>query len=175
MKDYTRDYATEAFRFYAKIGKPKFEQLKKEIYNQALEVSKGEGIKTNNICSPTELAVMKAEQAVLEKKAELEDILAVEKTLNNMKELRGEVVKKAIEIVYFTDAEKELKKGDIEQRVAYASVELNADRATIYRWLGAARKLFCNERGLRMTDKKIIHVRKDATTAGENHDMMIVC
>lgn len=155
MKDYTRDYATEAFRFYAKVGKPSFEKLKQQIYDQALELSKREGIKTNNICSPTELSVMKAEQAVLEKKAELEDILAVEKTLHKIKGLQGKEVKKAVELVYFIEADKELKKGDIEKRVINASLELNADRSTIYRWLGIARKVFCHERGLRVTDKQV--------------------
>jgi len=174
MKDYTRDYATEAFRFYAKIGRPRFDDLKEKIYSSALELGKREGIKTNNICSPTELAVMKAEKAVLDKKAELEDVLAVEKTLETMERLRGKAAREAIELIYFTDAQQDLKKGDIERRVAEAGMKINADRATIYRWLGQARKEFCRERGLRLSNKQINKIIQDATTRGREGDTIIV-
>lgn len=159
-KDTTKEYVTDAFRLYARLGKKSFEELKQTIYDDALGMAKKEAIRTNNICSPTEMEIMRAEQAVYETRAELEDILAVEKTLNKMNVLRGNAISKAIEIVYFTDPDNEIKKGDIEARVIHACNELHADRRTIYRWLALTRRTFCEERGLRVDGSTIYRVLK---------------
>lgn len=154
-KDFIRDYATEAFRYYASIGKT-FEEIKEEIYKIAIEESKKTEIKTNNICSPTELALMRAEKEVIEKKGELEDILAVEETIKQLAhERNGVEIKKAIELVYFVAPEKEFERNEFSSRVLNAAKEIHCDERTIYRYLGKARNMFAENRGLRKTNRHI--------------------
>lgn len=151
MKDHIRDYATEAFRFYAKNGKSA-DKYREKIYNQALEeIKKREG--STGISCPTESAIIRAENAVDEKLAEIKDMEAVEMTLAELKGIREPFTIKAIEIVYFKDCDKTLEKGDIKSRVAKAGIEINADERSIYRWLKKARDIFAYQRGLRL--KKI--------------------
>lgn len=160
MKNHIRDYATAAFRFYASNGKSA-EKYKDKIYQEALEIqSKIE--RCSGVSKPTEAAIMRAESAVNEKLAEIKDMEAVEKTLSELNannsfcensfrlpKIQRRHVIQAIEIVYFTEADKELQKGDIHNRVLKAAVELPASESTIYKWLGKARKLFAQNRGLR--------------------------
>ena len=72
-KDFTRDYATEAFRLYAAMGKPSYEEATKQIYEAAL-----------NDCEfkDPEIANLSAEAAVSNATPLLLDILAVEKTID---------------------------------------------------------------------------------------------
>jgi hypothetical protein len=56
----------------------------------------------------------------------------------------------AVEIVYFTDARRPLEKGEIEARVHQAELEIPASRSCVYRWLRTARRVFAEERGLRV-------------------------
>lgn len=161
LKDYTRDYATAAFRFYAENGKSS-EKYRKKIYDEALEnMSKSEG--NTGVSKPTEAAIMAAEKAVNDKLAELKDMEAVELTLaelqattsfseNSIRKSRCERrnIVQAIEIVYFKDPEKELEKGDIHNRVHTAELFIPASESSIYRWLKQARQLFSEKRGLRL-------------------------
>ena len=154
-KDHIRDYATEAFRYYASIGKT-FEEVKEEIYRAAIEESRSRELKTNNICSPTELAMMRADKAILEKKGELEDILAVEETIKQIVlEKNGTDIKTAIELVYFVAADKELERNEFSNRVLNAANVIKCDARTVYRYLGKARSIFAENRGLRKTNKYI--------------------
>jgi hypothetical protein len=164
MKDHLRDYATEAFRFYARSGCPDYEDLKQQLYDAALEASKREIMHSGNISKPTEYAVINAERAVDERKGELLDILAVEQVMaltegspegilcrsgNPM----NYYIRRAIEIVYFADADKPLQKGDISMRVHKAELEIPASERQIYYWLSKARRMFAEERGLRIYNK----------------------
>lgn len=147
-KSHIRDYATEAFRYYAREGSPSYEELKEQIYQESLENAKKE-IKegrSNNISNPTEYACLQAEKAVEAKEAELLDILAVQNTLL----ICSPEVKKVIEYVYFIDADKVLEKGDICDRVHKAMGDMPAGENTVYRWLRQARNIFAHERGLRL-------------------------
>ena len=140
-KDHIRDYATEAFRFYAMTGG-------KEQYIKTL-MSELEKHKGNGVCSPSEAAVIDKEKIMEIKRAEFEDIEAVDKVLHILDTSCQNEIKKAIEYVYFKNSWVELKKGDIEQRVHYAEINIPASRRQIYRWLKKARILFAEERGLR--------------------------
>lgn len=156
-KDHIRDYATEAFRYYAKLGKPKFEYVKEKIYKEAIEESKRNELKTNNICSPTELAMMRADKAVVEKKGELEDILAVEETLKQLAyEFNGVEILKVIDKVYFIQPDKAIEKGELKNRVLAAIEEIHIGERTAWRYLAKARDMFAENRGLRVSDNKII-------------------
>lgn len=66
--------------------------------------------------------------------AELADLEAVERTLYIAgRSIEGRAIIQAVETVYFTDAEKALKRGDIKLRVHKAS------ELTVYRLLTKAR------------------------------------
>lgn len=145
-KDNIRDYATEAFRFYAALGKPSYRTLKAQYMAEALDDYQREHEKGNGIGKPTEAAVIYAEKQVEKKTAELLDILAVEKVYYTSKN----IVREIIEIVYFENPKETIKKGEITQRVIKASIcTYNSERA-VYAILKAVRLRFAEERGLRV-------------------------
>jgi hypothetical protein len=148
LKSHIRDYCTEAFRFYARNGKSA-DAYEKKIYAEALvEYIKRQG--NSGISCPTEAAIIRAEQEVTNKIAEISDMNAVEMTLAELSvSPRGKAIIDAISIVYFKDADKDLEKGDIHTRVQNAAIKLPAGERTVYRWLGTASKLFAEKRGLR--------------------------
>jgi hypothetical protein len=146
MKDHLRDYATEAYRYYARCGRPSYEELRQIIFDAALESSRREIVRVKGIGNPTQQAIINAERAVEEMEGQLLDVKAVEKALKTMRpEWR-----RAVEIVYFAAPKKPLEHGDIERRVHRAELEIPADRSTIYRWLRKARRAFATERKLRL-------------------------
>lgn len=148
-KDNIRDYATEAFRFYAACGRLTSEQLKKKVYDEIYTASKKEYYRSGNgmPTDATACAVMKAEDTIKAMQAEFEDIIAVEKTMLQLNKHQ----RKAVEIVYFTEPEKDLEKGDISDRVHKAELEIPASEQSVYKWLRKARKMFAKERGLRIS------------------------
>lgn len=150
VKDYLRDYATAAFRFYAQNGMSS-EKYKQKIYIEALnEIKKKEVKVKDGISKPTEEALIKAEMAVNERVSEILDMEAVDKVLAELEARRKRYIVQAIEIVYFKDADKELLLGDIKDRVIQASNEIPAAERSIYSWLKQARELFSYQRGLRI-------------------------
>ncbi|MDD3393797.1 MAG: hypothetical protein PHG19_04035 [Anaerotignum sp.] len=146
-KDNIRDYATEAFRYYAACGMKTSGELKQQVKERIYEQSKreifrsGSGTHSDN----TAYAVMKAEDEILNMQADILDIIAVEKTMRQLSKYQ----RQAVEIVYFVEADKELTRNDISQRVHKAELTIPAEERTIYRWLSRARKIFARERGLR--------------------------
>lgn len=143
-KDHIRDYATEAFRFYAKSGG-------RDAYIKYLieDISKSKG---SGVCNPTESALVSKEKIIESRAAEFSDIDAVDKVLVILdKSHQGYYIKKAIELVYFKDCWKDLSWGDITGRIHYAEINIPASQAQIYRWLSKARTLFAEERGLRLS------------------------
>jgi hypothetical protein len=146
LKDYLRDYATAAFRFYALNGKSA-EEYKKKIYANALEnITRREG--KVGISNPTEAAIMAAERAVNEKIAEVRDMEAVELTLADLKVRHRHDIIQAIDYVYFKNAQDQLE--DIKVNVLTAQINIPASERSIYYWLRQARQLFAIERGLRL-------------------------
>lgn len=154
MKDNITDYVTDAFRYYARMGKPGIEALKADIRKNAIDNGIQETCgKSGNIAKPTEYQILKMEEAEEQHIAEILDIAAVCKTIRAIEKInKGEDIKKAVEIVYMDDAEKE--KGVISARVAKAAIEIPASERSIYYWLKIARTIFAKERGLRIAEKK---------------------
>ena len=146
MKDYLRDYATAAYRYYARCGCPTHEELRDIIYTEALESEKRSLVRIKGIGNPTQQAVINAEAAVDARKGELMDVLAVETAIRIM---RPEWIR-AVKLVYFPEPERELERGEIMQRVTSASLLIPASERQIYRWLRFARQTFATERGLRL-------------------------
>lgn len=149
MKDYIRDYATAAFRFYAKSGMSA-EKFKQKIYIEALEEHKKNEGGSSGISKPTEAAIIVAEKAVNERIAEISDMEAVDKVIAQLEVKHRYDIIKAIQQVYFKDSDIELNIGDIQNRVHAAAINIPASERSIYRWLRQARELFSYERGLRI-------------------------
>lgn len=150
MKDYLRDYATAAFRFYAQNGMSA-EKYKQKLYIEALdEIKKKETQVKDGISKPTEHALIAAEKAVNERISEINDMEAVDKVLAELEARHKKYIIKAIEVVYFADVDKDLETGDIKNRVTRASIEIPASERSIYGWLKQARALFSYQRGLRI-------------------------
>lgn len=140
MKDHIRDYATEAFRFYAKWGSK--DNYVKYLLDD-LRRQKGTGI-----CSPTEAVLIHKEQVMREYTAEIADLEAAETVLK----ICGRDIRRAVEIVYLDKPFRDLEWGDIKERVHYAELTVPASERQIYYWLKKARYLFAEERGLRLKD-----------------------
>jgi hypothetical protein len=150
MKDYLRDYATAAFRFYAKNGKSA-EKFKQKIYIETLEeIKKKEAKVKDGISKPTEAAIIAAENAVMERISEVQDMEAVDKVLAELDARHMPYIISAIEIVYFEEPTKELLSGDIKDRVTKASIKNYTTDRSVYTWLKKARDLFALHRGLRL-------------------------
>ena len=153
-KDNIRDYATEAFRFYVRKGRPTYEDMRAEVIRKAEQEAKDELTgASGNIAKPTEYAVFKKEQALQCYEAELNDILAVNRVLTVLSvNDTGKRIRQALEAVYFAHPYRELGRGEISSLALKASQDLHYCEMTIYRYLAEARKLFAIERGLRLTN-----------------------
>ncbi|WP_312071834.1 hypothetical protein [Anaerotignum propionicum] len=146
-KDNIRDYATEAFRYYAACGRKTADECKEQVKEMIYEQSSREIVRSGSgtHSDSTAYRAMEAEDATCEMAAEFLDIIAVRKTLMQLNEDQ----RTAVEIVYFTDAKKELQKGEISKRVHRAEMQIPASERNIYNWLAKARRVFARERGLR--------------------------
>lgn len=146
IKTHYRDYATEAYRLYARLGGA--EAYKRRIYAEAQE-RHAQGCK-GGPGSPTEAAVLRGEAALAEKEGTWRDLEAVERAVQRIEGMRGgTAILCAVRRVYQEDPEGELGRGEIQRRVDRLSVELPAGRSSIFRWLAIARRIFAEERGLR--------------------------
>lgn len=142
-KDFTRDYATAAFRLYAALGKPTYEVASQRVYNKA--ISKYEHANPAVAVSQAEIAVAKSTPVLL-------DILAVNEALAMLDKGGKLHICRALQAVYFVLPNKPLRKGDISARVLRYSLSVPTDERTVYRWLKEGRDLFTALRGLRIDD-----------------------
>lgn len=141
-----RDYATEAFRFWARTGTAAAyrEHL---LMEAAADRSDAPGA---GISKPTEAALLRVEDALDNAMAELKDLEAVDHTRAILIASRdGDLKLKALELVYMAHPQRFIRRGEIHDRVIRTAIALHCGEATIYRWLREARDIFAAERGLR--------------------------
>jgi len=141
MKDHVRDYATAAFRFWAKWqGRENYvDYLLQDLQTQ----------KSSGTGSPTEAALVHKERIIRERHAEIADLDAVEMVID-LCQRHYPYIYRAVEIVYLRAPDKPLEWGDIKSRVHDAELTIPASQRQIYYWLKKARLLFAEERGLRI-------------------------
>jgi len=139
-KDITRDYTIDAFRLYAVLGQPTYNQAVKDIRNRAIQSCKS--------TDPQDIITYANEQ-VNKNSAMLADISAVYETLKLLRRDNKEHIISAIEGVYFVTPRNVLRKNDITSRVRNAALEIPASETSVYKWLREARQLFSAIRGLR--------------------------
>lgn len=151
-KDHLRDYITEAFRLYARLGCRSYEQVKELISKDTLDVSL--------IGRDPVLQAIITENTIKHSEPMLLDILAVDRTLE-MLELGGKQhIVRAVRDVYFVQPFKPLHKGDITDRVRWVSLSEPVSEKQVYQWLKYARLLCAAVRGLRLDEKEIAAIGK---------------
>lgn len=147
LKTHYRDYATEAYRLHARLGSAA--AYKRRVLAEAL-ARRAEAGGSAGPGSPTEAAVVRAEAALAETEGTIRDLEAVERAMERIGRMRGGTcILRAVREVYEAEADRPIERGEIARRVDRLSIGLPASPATIYRWLGLARKIFAEERGLR--------------------------
>lgn len=142
-----RDYATEAFRFWARTGTASAyrDRLVREIAERRGEV---QGV---GISKPTEAAILRIEDATDQAFAELYDLEAVDKARAALMMSRdGNLKLRAVELVYMRHPEREIQRGEVKARTVKAAGELHTSERQVYYWLKEAREVFARERGLRV-------------------------
>ena len=143
-----RDYAVSAFILWSKWGGAT--AFKNKIWADAIEKEhKAEGIHSG-ISNPTEAAVMKAQEALEQVKATVDDLEAVDRVMDMLKySPNGKDILFAVERVYMTL--RKVSKGEIKSKVIRCSIDNNVSERKVYRDLAQARILFAKERGLRIS------------------------
>ena len=137
MKDFINDYCIAAFSFYACNGKS-LSRYKESLYDCAVNES--------YYCNApvTFLYERKLKQNV----SEIADIEAVDNVIFQLQKDEKYEILRSIELVYFK-LPKCFKRGDINNLVVKASLDLPASIRTVQRHLREARTLFAYKRGLR--------------------------
>lgn len=142
-KDFTKQYITEAFRLFSRLGCPTYEAAREIVYQQEL--------KKRSEVSP-EIGIIQAERAVEKQTPTLLDILAVDETLRLLQRGEKPNIVAAVRAVYFVNPQQPLRRGDISNRVRRFAITYPSDERTVYRWLKEARLLCAAIRGLRISD-----------------------
>lgn len=139
LSDHLRDYATDAFRFYARVGK-----LTGDEYIDL--------VKSDSACGqqPKEIREINALHAASEALGAAYDLDAVRRTLEHLETIGKRDAILAVKAVYFVMPSLPLGYNEIASRVRRFSLSLPASERTVYRWLRLARKVFAIERGLRI-------------------------
>lgn len=150
LKTHYRDYATEAYRLHARLGSAA--AYKRRVLAEALarRAESGGSVWSAGPGSPTEAAVVRAEAALAETEGTIRDLEAVERAMERIGRMRGGTcILRAVREVYEVEADRPIERGEIARRVDRLSLEMPAGPRSIYRWLGTARQVFAEERGLR--------------------------
>ncbi len=140
-KDHIRDYAIDAFRFYASVGckdAAEYEAYLKEKVYQA-----------NRTENPQEI-MEKVETEIAKHCSEFTDLEAVHETFSLLIDMGRPEIIEAVKAVYLINPDKKISRGEIDRRVTRFSCNFGIAKSGCYRWLKQARNLFAATRGLRL-------------------------
>ena len=146
-KSHIRDYATSAFQFFALEGSA--EGYRQRIWNEAVYEHQQREIH-GSAGAPTESAVIHADIALKAHLGAIADLEAVEKVIHALELMEHGHILKALRIVYMQEPEREIEWGEIKDRMQQASLSIPASERQVYRWLAEVRRMFAEERGLRI-------------------------
>lgn len=139
QKDHLRDYATDAFRFYARVGKLTGDEYIDLVRCEAIDLRQ-----------PKEVREINALHAASEAIGAAYDLDAVGRTLEHLELAGKREAVLAVKAVYFVRPSSPLGYREIAGRVRHFALGLPASERTVYRWLKLARRVFAKERGLRL-------------------------
>ena len=146
-KELYRDYAVEAFRFFAREGG--YEAFKTRLL---VELPQRKEPRTHSgVSKPVEALTVKWEKAMEENAGALQDLQAVERLLQHLQTLPlAKDMRFALEEVYFEQPCRPLAKGELLNRVRYVATQRYVSERTVFSWLQAMRREFSKIRGLRL-------------------------
>lgn len=142
-KDHIRDYATAAFRFWAGVGCPTYDEACERISAKAKR--RGEGMDSALVSAFVAAELSKAE-------AELADIKACSEAFVELLTHGKECVCSAVREIYMAYPRKKLAKGELSGRVVRFSMENYYSERQVYYFLTEACEVFAKKRGLRRDD-----------------------
>lgn len=149
-----KEYASDAFRLLGKYGSSA--EYKRRVLDAVERRREELGTRIDApIGSPTEAQIIKAEEAIEDAQAVLQDLEAAERAMMICKQRDAKnatMIVKAVQAVYMLDPHRLLKHKEIMNTVIAFSILAPCDKSTVYRWLSIARTLFARERGLRIKD-----------------------
>lgn len=137
-RDHIRDYATAAFRFYARVGK-----LSGDEYLKMVRGSFG-------CVQDEEKKIRSMHEKATDLMGACQDLDAVKRTLDDLEFSGKYEAAQAVRAVYFVMPSGKISGKVIAGRVRDFSLSCPASERTVYRWLSLARKVFARERGLRL-------------------------
>ena len=145
-KDHIRDYATDAFRYWASVGCPTYAEAVEKITKRARGMA-------NGVSAQLAEAFVAAE--ISKRNAELLDIKACEETFEYLKGRGKECVCSAVRDVYMAFPRKKLARGELSGRVVRYSMENYYSERQVYYFLTEACNVFAAKRGLRGAETEL--------------------
>lgn len=138
-RDYLRDYATEAFARYGKLG-----EISRETYSEKLK----QDIRQQMRHLDPGLITKKVESELERYSGMLDDIEAARKTLEYFTESNRQYISDAVRAVYMAPPHNVPSHREVVYRVRYHALCVPVTEKQVYKWLQMARVLFAKERGL---------------------------
>ena len=146
IKDNIRDYATDAFRYWASIGCPTYEEAVSRIVKKAELESAGQSEEVRSAFVA----------ARLEKyRGELGDIKACNECFEYMKAHGKECVCSAVREVYMVFPRKRPARGELSGRVLRFAINNYYSEIQVYRFLREACEVFAEKHHLRFGNEEI--------------------
>ncbi len=139
-KDNVRDYATEAFRYWASVGCPTYDEAVARIKKRALEKAKGQS---------AEIKAAFVSACIDQRQGALADIKACDECFCYLRAHGKECVCSAVREIYMAFPRKRLARGELSGRAVRFGMENYYSAAQVYRFLEEACDRFAVYRGLR--------------------------
>lgn len=140
-KESYRDYATDAYIFWAEkgyiSGADYIDAVKRKAIARSKDAEPEEAYKYISVCVANNTASQK-------------DLDACCRAFDFLRDSNKDYICDAVKNVYGVCPHKALKRGEITGRVKAYACAANTDERNVYRWLAQARKIFAAMRGLRM-------------------------
>ena len=147
-KEHYRDYAVEAFRFYAREGGS--EAYKTRLLSE-IPQNHEHSIRVGRISKPVETLAARWEKVLKENEGAIMDLKAVENTLKQLsKHKLGEDLLFALKETYFQFPGMPIGKGALISRVRYVATKRFVTERAVFTWLQTIREMFAVARGLRI-------------------------
>lgn len=139
-KDNVRDYATEAFRYWASVGCPTYDEAVARIKKRALEKAKGQS---------AEIKAAFVSACIDQRQGALADIKACDECFCYLRAHGKECVCSAVREIYMAFSRKRLARGELSGRVVRFAMDNFYGERTVYKFLDEACERFAGYRGLR--------------------------